>query len=211
MMLNGLKAKVGNASTMGVMVIVVLGSMRNDAAQRLGAVLRSQALGHIRKHMDRYRPSLMKDESTSPESPAPSESDIQTKVDEYLCKAAEATTWIDGVLRQACSEKLGVPLIIWWKSQHEVWKTHVLAFDSQRILPKLLKVKSQLCWPLSPNTTSGCKHLLGLLSHDNGFLKLSLLTIKCWLVLLRWTFLKCLRPLRLVPLLLNPAPLLSTA
>lgn len=123
-------------------------SMTNEAAQRHGAVLRSQALGLIRKHMDRYKPSLLKDEDTSPERPAPSEAEIQTKVDEYLREAAAATTWTDGILLQACSEKLGIPLNIRWKSQHDVWKRHTCApaFDSQRVA-KMAKGEKPLCWP----------------------------------------------------------------
>eukprot|EP00435_Cladocopium_sp_Y103_P013708 s410_g3.t1 len=57
------------------------------------------------------------------------------QVDGYLKEAASATTWIDGVLSQACSEKLGIPVKIWWKSQHDVWTRHTCApaFDSQRV------------------------------------------------------------------------------
>ena len=144
--------------------------LTNEAAQRHGAILRAQVLGHIRKHLDRFKPSLLKDKDTSPDSPPPTAKEIHDKVEQYRQEAAKATTWIDGLLLQACSEKLGIPVIIWWKSQHNVWKRHTCApaFDEKGIAkiakgakPVVLALESQhYKWVQQPDGDKIPRHWL---------------------------------------------------
>lgn len=77
-------------------------------SQREGALLRSQAPAHVRRHLRRYRSSLMPDQATSPEANGPTSEQEQQIVETKLSAMAKPTEWIDGLMLQACAETLGL-------------------------------------------------------------------------------------------------------
>ena len=59
--------------------------------------------------------------------PEPSEDELETKARQYVDNAALPETWIDGLLLQSCAEKCGIPIVIWFKTDTNVWKRHTCA------------------------------------------------------------------------------------
>jgi hypothetical protein len=54
------------------------------------------------------------------------EKPMDEKTQDWLSNHAKPHTWINGVML-AASETLGAPIIIWWKSQKNVWRRHTCA------------------------------------------------------------------------------------
>ena len=94
-----------------------------DGARRQGAILRTQAVGHVRSHKDDFYEILLPDKAIAPEHPAP---EPEAAMRTYLEKAAGKHTWIDGLMLQAVAKKLGAILVIWYK-QGGTWRRVTLA------------------------------------------------------------------------------------
>eukprot|EP00439_Symbiodinium_sp_Y106_P074583 s2192_g14.t1 len=89
-----------------------------DTARRQGALLRTQAIAHVRNKLDEYEQFLVPDRDVSPED----NSLIQgPTMEAFLQAAAAANTWICGLMLQACSRKRGVPVIVFFWHENR-WK-----------------------------------------------------------------------------------------
>ena len=81
--------------------------VQSNGGQADALWLRHQVVLHVQKHADRFGDFLAKDVDTAPEDKSPTEN-----IQEWLHKAGEQGTWIDGVALQAISEKRGTPLVV---------------------------------------------------------------------------------------------------
>ena len=102
----------------------------SDNARKAG-ILRSEAIGHIRKHYARYAKFY-----------APRNSSDPATLQEWLDQAKDPTFWIEGMQLQAVCEKKGAPLVIWHKSDDTCGAEVSSLLDGMgRTTPKLLKEK----------------------------------------------------------------------
>ena len=82
-------------------------------AKREAAWIRSQCIAHIRKHQERYKKFELASSINS--------------FDDFVQKAGENTFWINGMLLQSASEKLGAPIVVWRATEAGGWKRFCVA------------------------------------------------------------------------------------
>jgi hypothetical protein len=120
----------GYRSIAGALAYAKDGSILSpEEAQRQGALVRTQAVQHLRKHLNEFKEFILPDVNTSPSQPAPNQDQV---VEQYLWESSQPNTWIDGVTLLAAAHKQGCPFIIWF-SHEGYWKrcTLATAFDQK--------------------------------------------------------------------------------
>ena len=87
-------------------------ALRDAEPVARGALLRAESVAHARKHADRFAKLFPSREA----------------YDAWLGKAPSNTTWAEGKLVQACSERLGAPIIVWsWSNERSAWERFTVA------------------------------------------------------------------------------------
>ena len=87
-------------------------ALREAEAVARGALLRAESVAHARKHADRFAKLFPSREA----------------YEAWLGKAPSNTTWAEGKLVQACSERLGAPIIVWsWSNERSAWERFTVA------------------------------------------------------------------------------------
>ena len=82
-----------------------------DAITR-GALLRTQAVQHARKHSDRFEGLF----------------EAKQDFESWLRQAAHQETWAEGKLIQATAERQGIPIVVWsWNQPRSSWERYVVA------------------------------------------------------------------------------------
>ena len=125
-----------------------------EAAQADASWLRTQVVLHVQKHAERFGDFLAKDVDIAPEDKSSSAS-----IQEWLQKAGEQGTWIDGVALQAISEKRTTPLVVF--NLDSVTKAvarftlapkfkHGFALAARKASPICLVLQDQHCRHLRP-------------------------------------------------------------
>jgi len=120
----------GYKSIAGALAYAKDGSILSpEEAQRQGALVRTQAVQHLRKHLNEFKEFILPDVNTSPSQPAPNQDQV---VEQYVWESSQPNTWIDGVTLLAAAHKQGCPFIIWF-SHEGYWKrcTLATAFDQK--------------------------------------------------------------------------------
>ena len=85
-------------------------------------------MSHLTKHKDD------KDGGAEAWAPDPQDTSLEWGGEEppntyadYLKKCARRDAWIDGYMLRALSQRLGIPIIVWFLSSNGVWLRHVVA------------------------------------------------------------------------------------
>ena len=107
------------------------GGADRTARYHAGAVWRANSVGHVRRHMEDYRKRLFRTEAN---------------FEKWLSKAAEAQTWAEGKLVQACAEKRGAPIVMWaWSRERSFWEKFIVADRFRHVYATCAKHRRPIC------------------------------------------------------------------
>ena len=95
-----------------------------------GAMVRVDAISHLRRHIDRYLPNFAPDKPISPESPAVQPEVAKNNFGTWLTQMESPQAWADGLVLLACAVRYGQPIVVWYFNQEgKHWKRATIAPD----------------------------------------------------------------------------------
>ena len=95
-----------------------------------GALVRVDAVSHMRRHLERYLPNFAVDRDIPPEAPALDPATIKGNFEKWLQQLECPQAWADGLVLLACAVRYGQPIIVWYfHTEGNHWKRVTIAPD----------------------------------------------------------------------------------
>ena len=95
-----------------------------------GALVRVDAVSHMRRHLDRYLPNFAVDKDVPPDAPALDPATLKSNFEKWLLQLECPQAWADGLVLLACSVRFGQPIIVWFfHTEGNHWKRVTIAPD----------------------------------------------------------------------------------